>query len=86
MPEGNDNKDQPVDAANYPDKWYDAKPATLAEPTYWPIIMAAGITLLAWGVVTSYLLSILGLGMTVVAIVNWIRDLRREQMNESEKQ
>jgi hypothetical protein len=86
MPEANDNHGRPVDAASYPEKWYDPEPATLAEPTYWPIILAVGITLLAWGVVTSYLLSILGFGMAVVAIVNWIGDLRREQKNEPEKE
>lgn len=55
------------------------KPEVLAEPTYWPLVLAAGITLLAWGVVTSYVLSLLGGGMTTVAVIKWIGDIRREQ-------
>jgi len=55
------------------------KPEVLAEPTYWPLVLAAGITLLAWGVVTSYVLSVLGGGMTTVAVIKWIADIRREQ-------
>ena len=55
------------------------KPETLPESTYWPAVLAAGVTLLAWGVVTSLLLSLLGLGMSVVAVVNWIGDIRHEQ-------
>jgi hypothetical protein len=70
--------------SGYPEKWYDAKPESLTEPTYWPIVLAAGTTLLAWGIVTSYLLSILGGGMSVVAVVNWIGDIRREQFENEE--
>lgn len=55
------------------------KPETLPEPTYWPAVFAIGVTLLAWGVVTSLLLSLLGLGISIVAVVNWIGDIRHEQ-------
>ena len=62
------------------------KPETIPAPTYWPAMFALGITLLAWGVVTSYLLSILGLGICVVAVVNWIGDIRHEQGIERSRQ
>ena len=74
------NQKPPSD--HYPERWYQPKPETLAEPTYWPVILAAGITLLAWGVVTSYPMSLLGLGLTITAVVNWIRDIRHEQESE----
>lgn len=54
-------------------------PETLPEPTYWPAVLAVGVTLLAWGVVTSLLLSMLGAGMSVVAVIKWIGDIRHEQ-------
>ena len=60
-------------------------PEKLAEPTYWPMVLSVGITVLAWGAVTSYLLSLLGLGMSIVAIINWIGDIRREQRPEAEE-
>jgi hypothetical protein len=65
---------------------YAPRPEVLPEPTYWPVILAAGITFTAWGVVTSFLLSILGLGMSAVALVNWIGDIRHEQEHESGRQ
>jgi hypothetical protein len=71
--------DNSPEAAGVPTEWQPPKPETLAEPTYWPIILASGITFLAWGALTSYLLSILGLVLTVVAVINWIGDIRDEQ-------
>jgi hypothetical protein len=62
-----------------PTEWQQPKPATLSEPTYWPVIMASGITFLAWGALTSYLLSIFGFVLLVMAVVNWIGDIRHEQ-------
>jgi hypothetical protein len=70
----------------YPTQWYEPKPDVLAEPTYWPLILAAGITLTAWGAVTSVFLSLLGLVMTVASLVNWIGDIRREQEHEPESE
>ena len=55
------------------------KPDVLPKPTYWPAILALGVTLLAWGVVTSALLSLLGLGISIVAVIRWIGDIRHEQ-------
>ena len=85
MAEPGEYKNQNSKSNLYPERWHKPKPETVAEPTYWPVILAAGITLLAWGVVTSYPMSVLGLGMTIVAVVNWIRDIRHEQESEDEK-
>ena len=63
---------------------YRPKPEVLPKPTFWPLILAAGITLSAWGIVTSYPILILGLGMTIVAVANWIGDIRHEQRSESD--
>jgi hypothetical protein len=71
--------DNSPEAAGVPTKWQPPKPEMPAEPTYWPIILASGITFLAWGALTSYLLSILGFVLTVVAVINWIGDIRHEQ-------
>ncbi|MGD8922760.1 MAG: hypothetical protein PVH24_05880 [Candidatus Zixiibacteriota bacterium] len=83
MAEANDQNIRPDDnspeAAGVPTEWQTPKPKKLAEPTYWPIILASGVTFLAWGTLTSYLLSILGLVLTVVAVINWIGDIRHEQ-------
>jgi hypothetical protein len=50
----------------------------LPGPTLIPITTAAGITLMVIGTTISWYLSILGLIITVWAIVRWIRDTRRD--------
>jgi hypothetical protein len=50
-------------------------PQQLASPTYAPVLMAAGILCLVWGVVTSWLLSLVGFGIVVGAAVRWARDI-----------
>ena len=50
----------------------------LPGPTIWPIVCAAGITLLAFGVVTSLVFSLAGLLVTARALAGWIEELRHE--------
>ncbi|HEU5015098.1 MAG TPA: hypothetical protein VFT66_21425 [Roseiflexaceae bacterium] len=44
-------------------------------PTYWPAVLAFGITLFFWGILTSWIISGMGVIIFVVAIVGWIGDL-----------
>ena len=48
----------------------------LPQPTYWPAVMALGIVFLAWGLVTSVLISVVGLILFALALAGWIRELR----------
>jgi hypothetical protein len=48
----------------------------LPKPTYWPAVLALGITFLVWGLVTSVLLSGIGLILFALALAGWIGDLR----------
>lgn len=50
----------------------------LARPTYWPAGIAFGITLLAWGTITSFVLIGAGLAVFVVSLIGWIGELRDE--------
>lgn len=50
----------------------------LPGPTLVPIVTAAGITLIVIGTTISLFLSAIGLIITVLAIVRWIRDTRRD--------
>ena len=47
----------------------------LPRPTYWPAALAFGITLLAWGFLTTFYISLVGLGMIFLAIGGWIGEL-----------
>ena len=50
----------------------------LPGPSYLPVIVAFGITLAVVGVVVQPLISLVGLLITIFAIVRWIRDTRRD--------
>ena len=43
----------------------------LPAPTAWPMVMALGISLMITGLVTHWVVSLLGLAMTLPAIVGW---------------
>ena len=48
----------------------------LPGPTIWPVVCAAGITLVAFGVVTHPAFSVVGLLLTARALGGWIGELR----------
>lgn len=50
----------------------------LPDPSYLPVIVAAGLTLAIVGVVINLALAFIGLAITVVAIVRWVRQAREE--------
>ena len=54
------------------------EPVHLPGPTYLPVIVAFGVTLIVAGVVVQWLVSVAGLIITVIAVVRWIRETREE--------
>ena len=50
----------------------------LPQPTYWPAVLALGITFLAWGIVTSLVISAVGLVLFALALAGWIGELRHD--------
>ncbi|HEX8969652.1 MAG TPA: hypothetical protein VF937_17345 [Chloroflexota bacterium] len=48
----------------------------LPSPSVWPLTVAGGFTLLAFGVVTSLLISGLGLVLMMWGLSGWIQDMR----------
>jgi hypothetical protein len=64
-----------ADAGPLPPGWTLARPETLARPTYWPVVMAASITLVMWGIATTFLLSGIGLLLFALALAGWVGDL-----------
>lgn len=58
--------------------WHIPQPEKLPRPTYWPVVMALGLTFVFWGPVTTVLLSGVGLILVTLALVGWIGELRDE--------
>jgi Flp pilus assembly protein TadB len=50
----------------------------LPGPTYLPAVVAAGVTIAVVGVVLWWILVVIGLVITVVALWRWIRDTRHD--------
>src|SRR6201992_1014250 len=50
-------------------------PVVLPTPTPWPMVLALGLALLITGMVTHWVISLLGLILTLRAIVGWFFDI-----------
>ena len=50
----------------------------LPTPSIWPIALAAGITLLAFGVVTSIVFVLSGVALMAISLGGWVQELRHE--------
>ena len=50
----------------------------IPEPTYMPVVMAIGIICMLWGIVTTYLITLVGVVLFVISIWGWIGELRHE--------
>jgi type IV secretory pathway TrbD component len=50
----------------------------LPGPTYLPIITAVGIAIAVVGVVQSWVIVALGMLITLVAVVRWVRETRQD--------
>jgi hypothetical protein len=44
----------------------------------WPFVLGAGVSLLAFGALTSLLFTAVGAVMFVIALAGWIQELRHE--------
>jgi hypothetical protein len=65
--------------ANRRDDWSRPLPEVVPRPTYWPAVMALGIVFVFWGIVTTLIISAVGLTLFVLALAGWIHELRRER-------
>lgn len=51
-------------------------------PTQWPLIMAVGLTLIFAGLVTNFIISLLGVVMTIAGAVGWFREVLPHEAHE----
>ena len=56
--------------------WNLPRPEKLPNPTYWPAVMSLGITLLLWGLITTLLITLVGLVLFASGLIGWIGELR----------
>lgn len=57
--------------------WKNPLPLHLPRPTYWPAMLALGVTIVLLGLVTIKLISLVGLGLMAAALIGWIGEIFR---------
>jgi hypothetical protein len=58
--------------------WNRPKPESLPRPTYWPMVLAFGIVLIPFGLITSLVITGVGLLVFIVGLAGWIGELLHE--------
>lgn len=66
------------DVREIPHGWSRPRPEHLPRPSSWPALFALGVTLFAWGVVTSPVLLLFGGALLAFALGHWIGELLHE--------
>lgn len=55
-----------------------APPIHLPGPSVWPAVLAFGVALLLFGILSSWVFSLVGLAAFVWAVASWISQIRQE--------
>ncbi len=53
-------------------------------PSFWPIVLAGGLVLIAIGVVSSFIVSLVGILILLTAIGGWAMENRAEEEADHE--
>ncbi len=59
--------------------WSIPRPDILPRPTYAPAGLAFGAVFLLWGILTSYIVSIVGLVIFIISLAAWIGEILHER-------
>lgn len=54
----------------------------LPRPTYFPAGLAMATTFIAWGVITSGVVFLVGVGLFIASLAGWISELRHERKHD----
>ncbi len=60
------------------EEWSIPLPEKIPLPTYMPIALALGVTVLFWGLTSTYLLSLVGLLLIIISMYFWIGGIHDE--------
>ena len=69
--------DEPLTDAHL--DWEVLPPEHLPHPTYFPAGLAMGVTFLFWGLITSLVIFLVGLGLFAASLAGWITEIRNER-------
>ena len=60
-------------------EWEPLPAEHLPRPTYFPAGLAMGIAFLFWGLITSWVVLVVGLTLFLAALAGWITEIRYER-------
>ena len=75
-----ENQQQPNQPTN--PQWETLPHEQLPRPTYFPAGLAMGTTFIAWGLITSLVVFLVGVGLFIAALAGWITELRHARKHE----
>ncbi len=62
--------------------WEPLPPEHLPRPTYFPAGLAMGTTFIFWGLITSWVILLIGFGLFAAAMAGWLTEIRRERKHK----
>lgn len=78
-----ESHDGSANAENVPEGWTHLPLEHLPNPTFWPAGFALGITFVFWGLITSWVVLVVGLILFIGSLAGWIYDIRHEWKHHS---
>jgi hypothetical protein len=73
----------PVPAKRSREGWTPLPLDHLPLPTYWPAGLALAITFIFWGLITSWVILVVGIIQFAASLAGWIQDIRHERKHPS---
>ena len=62
--------------------WEPLPQGHLPRPAYFPAGLAMGTTFIFWGIITSWIILVIGLGLFAAALAGWITEIRHERKHQ----
>ena len=73
------NEQLPTQHSNaVPSGWQVLPDAPLPHPTYFPAGLALGVAFLFWGLITIWVVWLVGVALFTAALAGWITEIRHE--------
>lgn len=66
------------DSVPVPPGWEVLPAERLPRPTYFPAGLAMGVAFLFWGLITSWVILLVGVALFTAALAGWITEIRHE--------
>ena len=64
---------------NVPPGWEPLPPERLPRPNFFPAGVAMGTTFIFWGLITSWVILVVGSGLFAASLAGWIYEILRER-------